>query len=91
MRISDNICILKRDYGVTIKTEMFENDTATGRAKFGVCFPPKRAKNPQPSIADRQKKHKILGNYWAIAVFAPATQRNRQFTSRSFQSIKTES
>lgn len=38
VRISDNIHILKRDYGVTIKTEMYENDTATDRAKFGVYF-----------------------------------------------------
>ena len=38
VRISDNIHILKRDYGLNIETKMYENDTATDRAKFGVYF-----------------------------------------------------
>ena len=38
VRISDRVCILKRDYRVPIDKEMFENDAATDRAKFGVYF-----------------------------------------------------
>lgn len=38
VRISDRVCILKRDYGVPITKKMYENDTATDRAKFGVYF-----------------------------------------------------
>ncbi|MDA8746659.1 hypothetical protein N9M66_00430 [Litoreibacter sp.] len=38
VRISDRVCILRRDYGVPITKEMYENDTATDRAKFGVYF-----------------------------------------------------
>jgi hypothetical protein len=38
VRISDRVCILKRDYCVPITKEMFENDAATDRAKFGVYF-----------------------------------------------------
>ena len=38
VRISDNVHILKRDYGINIETKMFENDTETDRAKFGVYF-----------------------------------------------------
>ena len=36
--ISDRVCILRRDYGVPITKEMYSNDTATDRAKFGVYF-----------------------------------------------------
>jgi hypothetical protein len=38
VRISDRVCILKRDYYVPITKEMYENDAATDRAKFGVYF-----------------------------------------------------
>ncbi|MFG6543821.1 hypothetical protein ACGYLM_07330 [Sulfitobacter sp. 1A10445] len=38
VRISDRVCILRRDYGVPITKEMYPNDTATDRAKFGVYF-----------------------------------------------------
>ncbi|MEM8802898.1 MAG: hypothetical protein AAGF55_10225 [Pseudomonadota bacterium] len=38
VRISDRVCILRRDYGVPIRKEMYENDTATDRARFGVYF-----------------------------------------------------
>ena len=38
VRISDRVCILKRDYRVPITKEMYGNDTATDRAKFGVYF-----------------------------------------------------
>lgn len=38
VRISDNVCILRNEYGVPITKEMYENDSATGRAKFGVYF-----------------------------------------------------
>jgi hypothetical protein len=38
VRISDRVCILKRDYRVPITKEMFENDAATDRTKFGVYF-----------------------------------------------------
>ncbi len=38
VRISDRVCILRRDYGVPITKEMYVNDTATDRAKFGVYF-----------------------------------------------------
>ncbi|MGS4985875.1 hypothetical protein [Pseudosulfitobacter sp. RP-4] len=38
VRISDRVCILRRDYGVPITKEMYTNDSATDRAKFGVYF-----------------------------------------------------
>jgi hypothetical protein len=38
VRISDRVCILRHEYGVPIIKEMYENDTATDRAKFGVYF-----------------------------------------------------
>lgn len=38
VRISDRVCILRRDYGVPITKEMYENDKATDRARFGVYF-----------------------------------------------------
>ena len=38
VRISDRVSILRRDYGVPITKEMYSNDTATDRAKFGVYF-----------------------------------------------------
>ncbi|MBY5987101.1 hypothetical protein [Roseovarius atlanticus] len=36
VRISDRVCILRRDYGVPITKEMYSNDAATDRARFGV-------------------------------------------------------
>ncbi|WP_158234192.1 hypothetical protein [Oceaniglobus indicus] len=38
VRISDRVCILRHEYGVPIIKEMYENDAATDRAKFGVYF-----------------------------------------------------
>jgi hypothetical protein len=38
VRISDRVCILRRDYNVPIIKQMYENDAATDRAKFGVYF-----------------------------------------------------
>lgn len=38
VRISDRVCILRHQYHVPIAKEMFENDAATDRAKFGVYF-----------------------------------------------------
>jgi len=38
VRISDRVCILRHEYGVPITKEMYENDAATDRAKFGVYF-----------------------------------------------------
>ncbi len=38
VRISDRVYILRHQYCVPIAKEMFENDTATDRAKFGVYF-----------------------------------------------------
>ncbi len=38
VRVSDRVCILRHEYGVPITKEMYENDTATDRAKFGVYF-----------------------------------------------------
>lgn len=38
VRISDRVCILRREYGVPITKEMYENDKATDRARFGVYF-----------------------------------------------------
>ncbi len=38
VRISDKVCTLRHQYHVPIAKEMFENDTATDRAKFGVYF-----------------------------------------------------
>jgi hypothetical protein len=43
VRISDRVSILRRDYGVPITREMYENDAATDRARFGVCFLDKSA------------------------------------------------
>jgi hypothetical protein len=38
VRVSDRVCILIHKYGVPITKEMYENDEATGREKFGVYF-----------------------------------------------------
>lgn len=38
VRISDRVCILRHEYGVPITKQMYENDAATDRAKFGVYF-----------------------------------------------------
>lgn len=38
VRISDRVCILRHEYGVPIIKEMYENDAATDRSKFGVYF-----------------------------------------------------
>jgi hypothetical protein len=38
VRISDRVCILRHEYSVPISKEMYENDAATDRAKFGVYF-----------------------------------------------------
>jgi hypothetical protein len=38
VRVSDRVCILRHEYGVPITKEMYENDIATDRAKFGVYF-----------------------------------------------------
>lgn len=38
VRISDRVCILRHDYRVPIIKEMYENDAATDRVKFGVYF-----------------------------------------------------
>jgi len=38
VRISDRVCVLRHDYRVPIIKEMYENDAATDRAKFGVYF-----------------------------------------------------
>jgi hypothetical protein len=38
VRISDRVCILRHEYSVPIIKEMYENDAATDRAKFGVYF-----------------------------------------------------
>jgi hypothetical protein len=38
VRISDRVCILKRDYRVPIDKKMYDNDAATDRAKFGIYF-----------------------------------------------------
>ena len=38
VRISDRVCILRHEYCVPITKEMYENDAATDRAKFGVYF-----------------------------------------------------
>lgn len=38
VRISDRVCILRHEYGVPITKQMYANDKATGRAKFGVYF-----------------------------------------------------
>ena len=38
VRISDRVCILRREYSVPIIKKMYENDAATDRAKFGVYF-----------------------------------------------------
>jgi hypothetical protein len=38
VRISDRVCILRHEYKVPITKEMYQNDSATDRAKFGVYF-----------------------------------------------------
>ncbi len=38
VRVSGRVCILRHEYGVPITIEMYQNDTATDRAKFGVYF-----------------------------------------------------
>jgi hypothetical protein len=38
VRVSDRVCILRHEYCVPIIKEMYENDAATDRAKFGVYF-----------------------------------------------------
>ena len=38
VRISDRVCILRRDYGVPIIKKMYDNDAETDRARFGVYF-----------------------------------------------------
>lgn len=38
VRISDRVCILRHEYGVPITKQMYENDAATDRSKFGVYF-----------------------------------------------------
>lgn len=38
VRISDRVCILRRDYGVPIDREMYEADPHTGGDKYGVYF-----------------------------------------------------
>ena len=38
VRVSDRVCILRHEYGVPITIEMYQNDRATDRAKFGVYF-----------------------------------------------------
>ncbi|SMD00976.1 hypothetical protein [Primorskyibacter flagellatus] len=38
VRISDRVCILRHEYRVPIIKEMYENDAATDRARFGVYF-----------------------------------------------------
>jgi hypothetical protein len=38
VRVSDRVCILIHKYGVPITKEMYENDEATGRDRFGVYF-----------------------------------------------------
>ncbi len=38
IRISSRVCVLRHDFGVPIKKEMYDNDTTTDRAKFGAYF-----------------------------------------------------
>lgn len=38
VRISDRVCTLRHEYSVPITKEMYDNDTETDRAKFGVYF-----------------------------------------------------
>ncbi len=38
VRISDRVCILRRDYGVPIDREMYEADPHTGGERYGVYF-----------------------------------------------------
>ncbi len=38
VRISDRVCVLRRDYGVPITKKMYLNDPATDRMRFGVYF-----------------------------------------------------
>jgi hypothetical protein len=38
VRVSDRVSILRNTYGVPITKKMYENDSVTGRAKFGVYF-----------------------------------------------------
>ncbi|WP_425084025.1 hypothetical protein [Ruegeria profundi] len=38
VRISDRVLLLKRDYGLSIRTETYSNDKETDRMRFGVYF-----------------------------------------------------
>jgi len=38
VRVSDRVCVLRHEYGVPITIEMYQNDTATDRTKFGTYF-----------------------------------------------------
>lgn len=38
VRISDQVLLLKRDYGLSIRTETYSNDKETDRMRFGVYF-----------------------------------------------------
>lgn len=38
VRISDRVCILRNEYRVPIIAEMYQNDAATDRERFGVYF-----------------------------------------------------
>ena len=38
VRISMRVCVLRNEYSVPIHLEMFDNDAATGREKYGIYF-----------------------------------------------------
>ncbi|RYH08828.1 hypothetical protein [Tropicimonas sp. IMCC6043] len=38
VRVSDRVMVLKRDHGVTIRTEVFESDGTTECERFGIYF-----------------------------------------------------
>lgn len=38
VRLSDRVLILKRDFGVSIRTEMYSGDHATDSERYGVYF-----------------------------------------------------
>lgn len=38
VRLSDRVLILKRDYGLNIRTEIYDTDRATDSERFGVYF-----------------------------------------------------
>ncbi len=38
VRVSDRVCVLRHEYQVPIRIEMYGKDMATDRAKFGVYF-----------------------------------------------------